>query len=115
MYSHHTKRADAVTIGYGPAARDFVPTIYGQPEGNTVWVGDWNEFRAAGGVVRFNEDQTEITLTLPELHKFGIAFDRGVSGPAEALRAAEAFICGFEDDETQEGIAELLATIRAHI
>lgn len=34
---------------------------------------------------------------------------------AEALRRAESFIAGFEDDETQEGIADLLATIRAAI
>lgn len=32
---------------------------------------------------------------------------------AAALRAAEGFIVGFEDDSTQEGIAELLAQIRA--
>jgi hypothetical protein len=30
-----------------------------------------------------------------------------------ALKRAEAFIAGFEDDETQEGIAEMLAAIRA--
>jgi hypothetical protein len=29
-----------------------------------------------------------------------------------ALDRAEAFIAGFEDDETQEGIAEMLAAIR---
>jgi hypothetical protein len=30
-----------------------------------------------------------------------------------ALERAEAFIAGFEDDETQEGVAEMLAAIRA--
>lgn len=32
-----------------------------------------------------------------------------------ALDRAEAFIAGFEDDETQEGVAEMLAAIRAAI
>ena len=30
-----------------------------------------------------------------------------------ALERAEAFIAGFEDDDTQEGITEMLAAIRA--
>jgi hypothetical protein len=30
-----------------------------------------------------------------------------------ALKRAEAFIVGFEDDDTQEGITEMLAAIRA--
>lgn len=30
-----------------------------------------------------------------------------------ALERAEAFIAGFEDDETQEGVTEMLAAIRA--
>jgi hypothetical protein len=33
----------------------------------------------------------------------------------EALGSAERFVSGFEDDEVQEGIAELLAKIRAAI
>ncbi len=33
----------------------------------------------------------------------------------EALQAAENFIVGFEDDDMQEGIPELLAQIRAAI
>jgi len=33
----------------------------------------------------------------------------------DALERAQGFIQGFEDDESQEGIAELLATIRAAI
>ncbi len=32
-----------------------------------------------------------------------------------ALQAAEAFIAGFEDDELQEGVPELLASLRAAI
>jgi len=32
-----------------------------------------------------------------------------------ALDRAEAFIAGFEDDETQEGVTEMLAAIRAAI
>lgn len=32
-----------------------------------------------------------------------------------ALDRAEAFIAGFEDDETQDGITEMLAAIRAAI
>lgn len=31
----------------------------------------------------------------------------------DALRAAEAFVRGFEDDPLQEGVADLLATMRA--
>lgn len=33
----------------------------------------------------------------------------------ESLELAEGFISGFEDDETQEGMEELLATIRGAI
>jgi hypothetical protein len=32
-----------------------------------------------------------------------------------ALKAAEAFIAGFEDDETQDGMAELLDMVRGPI
>lgn len=35
------------------------------------------------------------------------------AGQLAALEAAERFIAGFEDDASQEGVAELLATIRA--
>jgi len=36
-----------------------------------------------------------------------------VSDLLEALERAEGFISGFEDDETQEGVTEMLAAIRA--
>jgi hypothetical protein len=36
-----------------------------------------------------------------------------VSDLLEALERAEAFIDGFEDDDTQEGVTEMLAAIRA--
>jgi hypothetical protein len=36
-----------------------------------------------------------------------------VSDLLAALERAEGFISGFEDDDTQEGIAEMLAAIRA--
>ena len=36
-----------------------------------------------------------------------------VSDLLEALERAEAFIDGFEDDDTQEGVKEMLAAIRA--
>lgn len=69
--SHYSPREDAVWH----RGRRFVPTIYGQESGNTRWVGSWIEFRAAGGVAHFNEDQTEIVLTLPPGFKFGIKFE----------------------------------------
>lgn len=72
MKTHHTPRADAVDWN----GRDYVPTVYGQKEGNTIWVGSWTEFRAVGGCTNFNEDQTEVTLTLPVGHKFSVGFYR---------------------------------------
>jgi hypothetical protein len=36
-----------------------------------------------------------------------------VSAMLAALDRAEAFISGFEDDDTQEGVTEMLAAIRA--
>ena len=35
-----------------------------------------------------------------------------VSAVLEALDRAEAFIAGFEDDDTQEGVTDMLAAIR---
>jgi len=35
--------------------------------------------------------------------------------PLDAMRQAESFISGFEDDELQDGIAELLAGLRTAI
>lgn len=49
--------------------RHIVPT-----SDKTKWVSNWEEFRAVGGVVAFNEDQTEIELLLPEPYKFSIRF-----------------------------------------
>jgi hypothetical protein len=49
--------------------RQIVPT--GQ---NTQWVDGWQSFRAAGGICHFNEDQTEIVLTLPKGFKFSCQF-----------------------------------------
>jgi hypothetical protein len=69
--SHYKPRGDAVWH----RGRRYVPTIWGQKEGgNTQWVGTIEEFRAAGGEFHFNEDQTEIVLTLPDGFKFGIGF-----------------------------------------
>lgn len=41
--------------------------------------------------------------------------EKETAGMLAELRKAESFISGFEDDELQEGIAELLAGIRAAI
>jgi hypothetical protein len=71
MITHYKRRDDAVIIGREQFRREYVPTTH-----ETKWVGNWDEFRSAGGQVHFNEDQTEITLTLPEGVKFGITFYR---------------------------------------
>jgi hypothetical protein len=84
--THFKSRDDAVWH----RGRRIVPTIYGQPEGNTKWVGTWEEFIAAGGCTHFNEDQTEIVLTLPAGWKFGCRFRPCVAplGEQEALAAS---------------------------
>ncbi len=69
--THFIPRADAVWHN----GRRIVPTIWGEPEGNTRYVKSWTDFRDAGGLVTFNEDQTEIYLTLPEGCKFSIGFN----------------------------------------
>jgi hypothetical protein len=74
MMTHHKQRADAIVIGRDHLRREFVPTIWGEKEGNTKFVSTLKEFRAAGGGMHFNEDQTEIVLTLPEGWKFSIKF-----------------------------------------
>lgn len=61
------------------AGRRYVPT-----SSNTRWVFDWTEFRAAGGIANFNEDQTEVTLTLPPGVKFSIGFNRSCPPIKEA-------------------------------
>ena len=68
----YVPRSDAVMH----RGRMIVPTIYGEREGNTKWLSNMDEFRAAGGMVGFNEDQTEITLHAPVGYKFGVGFFR---------------------------------------
>jgi len=70
--SHFRQRLDAVWH----SGRRYVPTIWGQAQNNTRWVANWREFVDAGGVAHFNEDQTEIVLTLPAGCKFSIQFER---------------------------------------
>lgn len=71
--SHYKLREDAIWH----AGRRYVPTIYGEASGNTQWVSTMNELRTAGGTMHFNEDQTEIVLTLPPGWKFSIRFEAG--------------------------------------
>jgi hypothetical protein len=68
--THHLIREDAVWHD----GRPYVPTLWGRESGNTKWVATWDEFHAAGGRMHFNEDQTEIVLTLPEGSKFSTKF-----------------------------------------
>lgn len=63
----HVARRDDAVIHNG---RDYVPTIYGQESGNTVWVEGLKDAEEKGATFTFNEDQTEIWLTLPVGHKF---------------------------------------------
>jgi len=85
--THYERRPDAVWIGHGPNRRQYVPTIWGEPEGNTKWVGTIAEARAVGGRFHFSEDQTEIVCTLPEGYKFGIGFTRESAARIEAADA----------------------------
>lgn len=64
----HKPRADAIWLDN--PRRPYVPTVYGQAQGNTKWISTWDEFTNAGGIAVYSEDQTEITLTLPEGFKF---------------------------------------------
>lgn len=54
--------------------RYYVPTT-----NQTKWIGSWEEFNAAGGVVSLSEDQAQIELFLPEGYKFSCSFMRPVS------------------------------------
>lgn len=73
-------REDAVKHG----DRWIVPTRYGRNDGtDTKWVDTIEGFRAAGGEVCFNEDQTEIELLLPEGYKFSIQMFR--AAPADQV------------------------------
>ncbi len=65
----HVEARDDAVIQNG---REYVPTIYGQESGNTVWVDSIEQLRAVGGKICFNADLTEIHLTLPVGHKFSI-------------------------------------------
>lgn len=66
--THTRQRPDAV-IHQG---RDFVPTVWGTGDENkdTQYVSTIDQLREKGGNINFNEDHTEIWLTLPERHKF---------------------------------------------
>jgi hypothetical protein len=66
-YYDRVIRNDAVKL----QDRYYVPT-----KDTTKWVSNMDEFRAAGGVIGFNEDQTEIELLLPEGYKFSIQMFR---------------------------------------
>lgn len=69
--THQFQRDDSVKTGSGASFRDYVPTT---PE--TKWISTWADFRAARGMLGFNEDQTEICLHLPVGYKFSIQFAR---------------------------------------
>lgn len=81
--SHFKPRGDAIWL-QNPQ-RLFVPTVYGEREGNTRWVNSWPEFEAAGGCQHFNEDQTEIVLTLPDGWKFAIGFQGRTVDPRKTV------------------------------
>lgn len=66
-----TVREDAVRIGSDGNRRNYCPTTE-----KTLWVETWDEAKAAGMEVCWNEDQTEIELRLPAPYKFSIQFQR---------------------------------------
>lgn len=68
QYTTHTKRRTDAVIHKG---RDLVPTVWGIEQGNTRWVESLAQLKESGGQITFNEDHTEIWLTLPEGYKFG--------------------------------------------
>jgi hypothetical protein len=74
--THYKQREDAIWIGHGASRREYVPTVYGERTGNTVWIDSIEQLREAGGGMHWSEDQTEIVLTLPPGHKFSIQFER---------------------------------------
>lgn len=87
-------RGDAVVH----QGRWYVPTIYGQRSGNTVWVDSIDQLRTVGGRVCFSEDQTTVTLVLPVGHKFSIKL---FEQPAETQPP------GFETAVTRCAIVDL--------
>lgn len=60
----HVKRRDDAVIHHG---REYVPT-----QKETIYISNMEELTKFGGIITFNEDQTEIWFTLPERHKFSI-------------------------------------------
>lgn len=86
--THFKSRDDAVWH----QGRRFVPTQWGHRDEreNTKFCDSWESFRALGGVVHFNEDQTEVILTLPEGCKFSCRFMHK-SDPDNA-RTFQAFV-----------------------
>lgn len=81
----------------------------------TKWISTWAEFRAAGASMCWHEDQSGAELILPAPYKLSIQFPATDAGMLAELRKAESFISGFEGDELQEGIGDLLSGIRAAI
>ena len=90
--THIAAREDAV-IHMG---REFVPTT-----NETKYVSSLAEMIAAGGTICFNEDQTEIYLTLPVGHKFSIkALDTERAAP-DLLAALRSVV--FQADSSGDG------------
>jgi hypothetical protein len=77
--------------------RDVLDTLYSVNE-TLIDVADTLE-GAAGAYMRVLARETRAARV-------------SVSAVLEALERAEAFIDGFEDDDTQEGVGEMLAAIR---
>lgn len=64
----------------GDAQRDYRTGQYRVPTTDrTKWVSTWKEFKAAGGAVCFEDDQSRIELLLPEPYKFSIQFGDDMS------------------------------------
>ncbi|TJW14410.1 MAG: hypothetical protein E5W82_10565 [Mesorhizobium sp.] len=57
----------------------------------------------------------KLARQLAELMNFAAVIPDHASDTVDALIQAESFIAGFEDDETQEGVADMLAGLRAAI
>lgn len=99
LHTTHVRRREDAVIHNG---REFVPTVYGQDAGNTVWVDSLEKLTAVGGSITFNEDQTEIWLSLPKDHKFSIQMfkepqaqgPRPIDTPATPEEAKDANIPG---------------------
>lgn len=72
-----------------------------------------NSAQQAEEIVRWCNEYDELFTAAQRLAFERAEFRIERDALAAALRAAEGFIVGFEDDSTQEGIAELLAQIRA--